>query len=121
MERKTSTGLQENVCSALCYLIWWISGFIFLLLEPDNKRVRFHAIQSITGLGFFTVAGWVIGFLPVIGYWASVVVWGVAVATWIMLMLNAYRGVKYKLPVLGNLAEKWADTQIGPPTKPGRS
>ena len=57
MEKKTSTGLQENIAALLSYLGWWITGIVFLLLEPDNKFVRFHAIQSILLFGFIMVAG----------------------------------------------------------------
>ena len=44
---KTSIGLDENVAGLLCYVLGWISGIIFLLIEPKNNFVRFHAIQSI--------------------------------------------------------------------------
>ena len=48
---KTSTGLSENVAGLLCYLLWWISGIIFILIEPKNRFVRFHAMQSLIALG----------------------------------------------------------------------
>ena len=44
---KTSTGLDENVAGLLCYILGWITGIVFLVIEPDNKFVRFHALQSI--------------------------------------------------------------------------
>ena len=53
---KTSTGLTENVAGLLCYILGWITGIIFLILEPDNKFVRFHAIQSIIVFGIISVA-----------------------------------------------------------------
>ena len=42
---KTSIGLTENVAGLLCYALGWISGIVFFLIEPENKFVRFHAIQ----------------------------------------------------------------------------
>ena len=54
---KTSTGLAENVAGLLCYVLGWISGLIFILIEPENKFVRFHAIQSIFVFSILTVAG----------------------------------------------------------------
>ena len=42
---KTSTGLPENVAGLLCYVLGWITGIVFLLIEPGNKFVRFHAFQ----------------------------------------------------------------------------
>ena len=118
MEKKTSTGLQENVAALLCYVGWWISGIVLLLLEPDNKFVRFHAIQSIIVLGFITLAGWVLGFMPVIGAWISWIVWGIGIALWIVLMVKAYQGAKYKMPIAGDLAEKWAESKPQAPTPP---
>ncbi len=44
---KTGTGLQENVAGLLCYVLGWVTGIIFLILENKNRFVRFHAIQSI--------------------------------------------------------------------------
>ena len=52
---KTSTGLDENIAGLLCYVLGWISGIIFFLLESENKFVRFHAVQSIVTFGIITV------------------------------------------------------------------
>jgi uncharacterized membrane protein len=116
--RKTSTGLQENVAGLLSYVGWWVSGIVFLLLEPENKFVRFHAIQSIVVFGFITVAGWVLGLLPFAGGWIGRIVGLVGVALWIVLMVKAYQGARYKLPIAGDLAEKWAEGQSKPPAPP---
>jgi uncharacterized membrane protein len=116
--KKTSTGLEENVAGLLCYVGWWVSGIVFLLLEHDNKFVRFHAIQSIVSLGFINLVGWVLRFLPIVGGWISNVVWLLGIALWIVMMVKAYQGVKYRLPIAGDLAEKWADHQPTPPQPP---
>ena len=115
--KKTSTGLQENVAGLLAYVAWWVSGIVFLLLEPDNKFVRFHAIQSIIVFGAITLVAMVLGFMPVIGGFISWVIWALGVALWIVLMVKAYQGVKYKLPISGDLAEKWSEKST-PPTPP---
>ena len=104
---KTSTGLQENVAGLLCYVLGWISGIVFLLIEKENKFVRFHAMQSIIVFGALTVAGWIIGLIPVIGPFISWVIWVIGLILWIVLMIKAYQGTKYKVPWAGNLAEKW--------------
>ena len=52
---KTSTGLAENVAGMLCYVLCWISGVVFLVIEPSNKFVRFHAMQSILVFGGLNV------------------------------------------------------------------
>jgi len=103
---KTSTGLTENVAGLLCYVLGWISGIVFLLIEPENKFVRFHAIQSIVVFGALTVAGIILGWIPVIGGFVS---WALSVLgfiLWIVLMVKAYQGTKYKLPWAGDFAEK---------------
>ena len=63
----TSTGLAPNVAALLCYVGGWISGVIFLVLEQKNRFVRFHAIQSIITFGTITVAGILLGLIPVVG------------------------------------------------------
>ncbi len=105
---KTSTGLAENVAGLLCYVLGWISGIIFLLIEQENKFVRFHAFQSIYVFGILTIASIILGWIPFIG---GVLVWLISVLgfiLWIVLMIKAYQGVKYKLPRAGDFAEKRA-------------
>ncbi|HIE17591.1 MAG TPA: DUF4870 domain-containing protein [Dehalococcoidia bacterium] len=107
--RKTSVGLEENVSGLLCYVAWWISGIIFLLLERENKFVRFHALQSIIAFGILTLAGVVIGWIawiPFFGWLVSFAFWVCCLAVWIVCMVKAYQGDMYKLPWAGNLAER---------------
>jgi uncharacterized membrane protein len=115
--KKTSTGLDENVAAVLCYVVWWITGIIFLLLE-ENKVVRFHAMQSIIVFGAVTVVAAILGFGPLFFPYFGWIVWGIGIALWIVLMVKAYQGGKYKLPVAGDLAEKWAESQPNPPQPP---
>lgn len=98
---KTSTGIQENVAGLLCYLGWWVTGVIFLLIEKDNKIVRFHAWQSIIVCGFLFVLSIVLSWIPVVG----AILWILSVIVWIFLMYKAYKGGKYVFPVAGNIAE----------------
>jgi len=103
---KTSTGLNKNVAGLLCYVLGWISGVVFILIEPENKFVRFHAIQSIVTFGVLNVVGFILNWIPVIGGFVS---WAISVLgfiLWIVLMVKAYQGTKYKLPWVGNFAEK---------------
>ncbi len=105
---KTSTGLAENVAGLLCYVLGWISGLVFFLIEKENKFVRFHALQSIIVFGVLFVAGFVIGWIPIIGWIIKWLICVLAFILWIVLMVKAYQGEKYKLPWAGNLAEKYA-------------
>ena len=104
---KTSTGLDENVAGLLCYVAGWISGLVFILIEKENKLVRFHAIQSIVVFGVLTVASFILGWIPIIGAIFTWIIWVIGVVLWIVLMVKAYQGAKFKLPWVGNLAEKW--------------
>lgn len=100
---KTSTGLQENVEGLLCYLGGWITGLIFFLIEKDSKFVRFHAVQSIG----VSVVLMILGFIPIV----NLFVWILGLVLWILLMVKAYQGKMFKLPVIGDFAEKQANAQ----------
>jgi uncharacterized membrane protein len=105
---ETSSGLKENVAGLLCYVLWWVSGIVFLILEPNNKNIKFHAYQSILVFGAIWVIGMIVSWLPFIGWFLGPIVWVVGFILWIALMLLAYQEKKYKMPWAGNLAEKWA-------------
>ena len=104
----TSTGLSENAAGVLCYVLWWISGIVFLIIEPGNKTIRFHAFQSIIVFAVITVVAWIFNLLPVVGSVISTLISIVGFILWIVLMVLASQGKKYKLPWAGDLAEKWA-------------
>src|SRR5690625_1478809 len=46
-KQKTASGLDENVAGLLCYLLGFVTGIVFLLMENENRFIRYHAIQSI--------------------------------------------------------------------------
>jgi uncharacterized membrane protein len=113
------SGLQDNVASALCYLLLILSGVLFLVIEPYNRNrtVRFHAFQSIfvwIGIVVLSIAFSIISrfwaMIPFAGWIVSGLVWsafGVGVfVLWIALMYKAYNREKWILPVVGPLAEK---------------
>ena len=109
---KTSTGLDENVAGLLCYVGWWISGIVFYLLEPDNKFIRFHALQSIIAFGPITGALIVIAsvsWIPILGWLLGAIgtiILIIAIILWIICMVKAWQGQMFKLPWAGDLAEK---------------
>ncbi|MBN2463728.1 MAG: DUF4870 domain-containing protein [Dehalococcoidia bacterium] len=103
---KTSTGLSENVAGLLCYVLGWVSGLVFFLIEKKNKFVRFHALQSIIVFGVLFLASFILGWIPVIGGVISWLIGVLALVLWIVLMVKAYQGEKFKLPWSGDLAEK---------------
>lgn len=102
-------GMADNVAGLLAYL--FITGIIFLLIEPYNKNkfIRFHSFQAVF-LGVFSIAGHIVlSIIPVIGWillpFFSLGIFIVAV----IAAVKAYGNNKWKLPVIGDLAEKQAD------------
>jgi len=120
----TSTELPPNTAGLLCYLGGWISGIIFLVLEQKNRWVRFHAAQSIVVFGSLTVAGIILGWIPFLGPAFSWIISVTGFILWIILMVKAHNGEKYKLPWAGNVAENIVgtsgvkDEHYEPPTPP---
>jgi uncharacterized membrane protein len=103
---RTSTGINPTVAGLLCYLLGFITGIIFLILEKENRFVRFHAMQSIFTSVFFFILNGVLHFIPFIGWVLIPIVGIVAFILWILLMVKAYKGEYYKLPVVGDMAEQ---------------
>ena len=93
-------------------MLGWISGIIFFLLESENKFVRFHTLQSIVTFGIITVvliALSVVSYIPFLGIFFDIVGWivkAIAFILWIVLMVKAAQGTMYKLPWVGDFAEK---------------
>jgi len=105
---KTSTGMQANVAGLLSYLLGFITGIIFFVIEKDNKFVRFHAMQSMLAFGFLFVLQMILMFIPFIGWVLSPIVSIVGLILWIIMMIKAYQGEFFKLPIVGEIAEKQA-------------
>jgi len=105
---KSSTGMEENVAGLLCYLVTWVSGLVFFLIEKDSKFVKFHAMQSIITFGALIIIMWVAAVIPFVGWVISALAGILILVLWIVLMIKAYKGEKYKLPIAGDLAEKWS-------------
>ena len=107
----TSTGLSPNVAGLLCYIGGWISGIVFLIIEQRNSWVRFHAAQSIIVFGTLNLAWAVLGWIPVIGHFIfSPVIWLLSIILWIILMIKAYNGERYRVAWAGDIADRWVSS-----------
>jgi len=113
---KTSMGLDPNVAALLAYVLTWVTGLVFFLVEKENRFVRFHAMQAILfGAATFVVTIVLSIALGIISYVSSLlgmlasliwlVVWAAFLVGWIMCMIKAYQGQRFKLPVIGDMAE----------------
>jgi uncharacterized membrane protein len=105
----TSMGLRARTAGVLCYLFAWVGGLVFLLLERQNRFVRFHAAQSLLFFGTMSLLGWVCSLFPFALFGLGGVVGLVGFIGWIVLMVAAHRGRYYKLPLFGDLAEQLAN------------
>ena len=103
--KETSSGLEPKVAGLLCYLGWWITGIIFLLIEKDNKFVRFHAVQSIATFGVLCVALFILAWIPFVGWVLAPLLWLLGIILWIVLMYKAYQEEEWKVPIAGKFAE----------------
>ena len=109
--KKTSVfGLDENIACLLCYALTFFSGIIILVMEKDNKTVRFHALQSTLWFMTISVATWVLNFLtfiPLLGYVFGFAAWALGTVmfiSWLFLMFMAVTGRQFKLPIIGEVA-----------------
>jgi uncharacterized membrane protein len=107
---KATFGLDENIASALTYVLGFITGIIFILMEKENKTVRFHAMQSNITSGILVVIQivlMVVAFIiPFIGI-LSLLIGLVGIILWLVLIIKAFQGEKFKLPVIGDMAESY--------------
>lgn len=104
-QNNTSLGLKENVEASLCYVLGWLTGIAFLLLEKDNAFVRFHAMQSLVVFLALFLLSIVAGVIPVIGTLISILIFPISVFIWVLMIVKAYQGEKYKLPWVGDFSD----------------
>jgi uncharacterized membrane protein len=123
---KTALGLDINVGSLLCYLpvclISLIYSIIVIVTDKENKQVRFHAFQSlILSVAYIVVVivlqvfAMIVGvalnsaaIASLIGLLVLVVLVGFLGAM-IFGMIKGYQGQQFKFPIIGDMAEKWAN------------
>lgn len=119
MNNKSALELDANVAALLGYIIG-IIAIISLFLEKDNKFVRFHAVQSLLYhalylvvfivLGIFTgVLAFVSGTLAGLFSMLTFLLWLGFFAGLIYLAFKAFKGETVKIPVIGDMADKWAN------------
>jgi uncharacterized membrane protein len=112
-----NTGLAPNLAGALAYLFAPLTGILFLVLEKENRFVRFHAAQSIVfGVAYIvvwvalTILGMILGVIPVIGWILGVLLsfgFGLGCfALWVFLMFQAFQGREWEMPVVGAQARR---------------
>ena len=109
---------DSNLMGALAYILMPLTGVLMYFVKPNDKYVRYHAVQSIIlGIVLFVVgivlnvaAGVFGAAVPIIGLVIWLLVGGVwlliELVIWLYCMWKAYSGEKFKLPVISDLADK---------------
>ena len=121
MNEPTSTGVDPRLSSVLCYAGWWITGIVFLFAERRHAGVRFHAAQSIVVFGAVTAALLLFGGASAVTFFLATrtfqlvqmisnVLWLAAVVLWLYLLLKAWRGETWQVPLAGDLAKRIASS-----------
>lgn len=103
---ESTLGMQPNIAGLLCYFLGFVTGLVFYLVEKKNKFIRFHAMQSIVVFGAIFVINIVLMAIPVLGFLANALLSLLSLVLWILLMVKAYQGEYFKLPIAGDIAEK---------------
>ena len=128
-ETESSTGMQPNIAGLLCYVAGWITGIIFVVIEKKSRFVKFHAWQSIMALGIMNAVLIIISIISAaaapsfwnptasLGFWRFthalfIIVLILTIALWIVLMVMAVTGKMWKIPLIGNWAERQANKSI---------
>jgi uncharacterized membrane protein len=114
----TSMGMSANIAAGLSYVLGWITGIIFFFAEKQNRFVRFHAMQSILFFGGLTViriilsviGAFDIPFLGLLVGLVSLAVGIIGLVGYIVLLINGFQGKFFKLPIVGDYAERYVDT-----------
>ena len=107
--KKSVFGLDENIAGAISYLLAFLSGIIVLVMEKENKFVRFHALQSTIWFLIVSVLSWMVGLLtgiPILGLLFVFVQWALGIVifiSWLGLMVMAFQNKTFKIPVIGNV------------------
>ncbi len=111
---------QSNIIAALTYLLGFVTGLIFLYLEPYNQDeyIRFHARQSIGfSVAWFAIAvvfGVFIAVLPrglgALFNFVLTLIDIVLAVFWVVLMYKAYNGERYRIPELADIVDSIAGT-----------
>lgn len=101
---------DENLMGAIAYLLGPITGIVLLVTQKKSQFVRFHAMQSTVVFGGLWLLYIVLGIVPILGWIIAVLISPLfmlgSFVLWIFLMWKAFNGEKFRLPYLGEVAEK---------------
>ena|SRR3990167_70590 len=103
------TDPNRNLVAALSYLLGFVTGIVILLVEKQDKFIRFHAMQSTLIFGVLFIANFVINLVITPGvFWSLLngLISLIVLVVWLVSMIKAYQGQMFKWPIVGDFAEK---------------
>ena len=113
--KKSSTGMEPKIAVLLAYLFSWLGGLIILLIEKENRFVKWNALQALI-LGIVEVAcifviSFILGLIPYIGWfffsWLGWVLAGVAWIFAIIAIVMGFQGKTFRIPGISSLTDKY--------------
>jgi uncharacterized membrane protein len=113
----SSTGLPPRTGALLAYLAWWVTGGLMLLIERRDAFVRFHAAQSLAGLGAIWLLGaivYVLAFAALslsgtwftLTLWLALGIWAAGVGLWLVSLAKVFRGERWRMPLAAEIADR---------------
>ena len=109
----SSRDSSRNMVAAMSYFLGFVSGIVILVVEADDKFIRFHAMQSTMATGTLFVLNILLGVVlnplgifSFISTISGLIIWVVIIYICVRCATSAYRGKVYKLPIFGNIAER---------------
>ncbi len=116
----STSSKDSNSMAAVAYVLTILTGVLMFVMKPEDKFVKFHAVQSILlGISYFVIwivvgivttgASYAVPFLgALLGLGLIGIIWLVFVLVWLYCIYKAYSGERFKLPIIGSMAENFA-------------
>jgi len=112
----STTGIDARLASVLSYSVWWVTGILFLILERRDRLVRFHAAQAVVLFGSVSLLLALLGASSAVALAVSSqaypvvralgnLVWVAGVVLWLVLVVRAWRGDTWRVPLVATLAD----------------
>jgi uncharacterized membrane protein len=112
----STTGIDTRLASVLSYSVWWVTGVLFLILERRDRCVRFHAAQAVVLFGGLSLVLALLGASSAVALVVSSqsyqliravgdAVWVAGAVLWLVLVLRAWRGETWRVPLVATLAD----------------
>jgi uncharacterized membrane protein len=99
---------EERLAGVYCYAGLFVTGLIFYAVENEREFVRFHAKQSILAFLPLSILTWAVFYIPEVGEYLRFIIGLLILVLWIVCMVKAYQGIKWEIPLIWPLANRFA-------------